>query len=531
MSSVVFRMNAGDTADRMAVNMEKFAHFTRHWPGFVLIAMVATLPCNVVLARDAALWSQNGALTKQAQQVMSAMRQAESRGLSARDFDSSLASLQSLSASEDLRAFDETMTTATSLLVRQLHDGRVDPRSAGYELKRRRASFDLPSTLRQIATAPDAFEALDVLEPRSSQYRVLKHMLARYRSMRSDPSSLPDPPHGKVKSGDAYAGTAKLRELLRELGDAPTADQASTVESLYDAALATAVARFQRRHGLTVDGILGPKTFAALTVPLSRRLRQIELTMERWRWLPDITPPAVIVNVPQFMLYTLPEPGDPADASTPSKIPVIVGESARQTPIFDSAIESVVFRPYWNVPASILRDELLPLIVDDPEYLVRHDIEIVRGGGDDAAVLPADAAAIAALRSGRARLRQRPGPTNALGLIKFMLPNPYSVYLHSTPEAQLFSRERRALSHGCIRVSDASALAAYLLKDTEGGWDVSTIEAATCGSETFAVRLSKPVPIYILYGTVVVDPDGALLFFDDVYGYDQKLEELMRRAN
>jgi murein L,D-transpeptidase YcbB/YkuD len=329
-----------------------------------------------------------------------------------------------------------------------------------------------------------------------------------------------------VKPGDLYDGSARLRRRLTELGDAPLlADAAAS--AVYDADLAAAVARFQQRHGLVADGVLGAKTFAALSVPLQRRIRQIELTLERWRWLPRITPPAVIVNVPQYMLYTLPDPGDAAGESAPVKIPVIVGETAKQTPIFDSIIESVIFRPYWNVPASIMR-ELLPVISRDAGYLARHEIEIVRGEGDDATVLPGDRAGIAALRAGRARLRQRPGPANALGLIKFVLPNPYSVYLHSTPETRLFARERRALSHGCIRVSDASSLAMYLLKDTDGGWDAAEIEAATCATRTLVVRLTKPVPIFILYGTVVVDADGAVLFFDDIYGYDRRLEELLR---
>jgi murein L,D-transpeptidase YcbB/YkuD len=154
-------------------------------------------------------------------------------------------------------------------------------------------------------------------------------------------------------------------------------------------------------------------------------------------------------------------------------------------------------------------------------------MEIVRGTGDDAEVLPANAASVAALRAGKARLRQRPGAANALGLIKFVLPNPYAVYLHSTPEKSLFSRERRALSHGCIRVSDAAGLAAYLLRNTPGDWNADAIEAATCADKTLTVRLATPVPVFILYGTVVIDPDGAALFFEDVYGYDRRLEAML----
>jgi L,D-transpeptidase YcbB len=493
-----------------------------------IIPVLLALAAAVSPARPSGLmWVQDGQLSPQAQRMLTAMRDAEDYGLEPEDFAGELAAIDSLArdpAAAD--RLDEVMSGAVSTLVDQLHHGRVDPRAAGYQLNRQRAPLDTAAAVRELAHAADAAELLSTFEPQSAQYRALKQALARYRRMRTDLTSLPLPAT-PLKAGDSYAGAEKLRWLLAEVGDATAPRGAPMAESLYDADLADAVARFQQRHGLVGDGVLGPRTFAALTVPLTHRVRQIELTLERWRWLPKLEPPAVIVNVPQFVLYALPDPADAAAASLPFKTPVIVGQTAKQTPIFDSAIESVIFRPYWNVPASILREELLPLIARDPGYLARHDMEIVRGDGDDAAVLPADAAGVAALRTGRARLRQRPGPGNALGLIKFVLPNPYSVFLHSTPEARLFARERRTLSHGCIRVSDASTLAAYLLRNAPGDWSVDAVEAATCAERTFTVRLARPVPVFILYGTVVIDTDGAVLFFDDVYGYDARLDELL----
>jgi murein L,D-transpeptidase YcbB/YkuD len=474
-------------------------------------------------------WVKNGELTFQARQLLEAMRHAEVFGLSPRDFAGPVLAIESLSRRQELASLDLAITAAASRFLKQLHDGRVPPTDAGYALHRRRAPLDVPAALREIASAADVPQALAQVEPRTAQYRALKQALARYRLIQDEHASLPAPATRKLEAGDFYAGSEQLRRLLGELGDAGAIAADPALRNIYDADLAAAITRFQRRHGLTPDGVLGPRTFAALTVPLARRIRQIELTMERWRWIPEFTPPAVIVNVPQFLLYALPDPADPLVADGPLKIAVIVGESAKQTPVFDSIIESVVFRPYWNVPASIVREEILPAIRRQPDYLARHDMEIVLGEGDDATVLPSDAAALTALRSGRARLRQRPGAANALGLIKFVLPNPYSVYLHSTPEGQLFARERRALSHGCIRVSDASALAAYLLRSNGEGWDVSAIEAATCGTETFTVRLATPVPIFIVYGTVVADSNGELLFFDDVYGYDATLEKLLQR--
>jgi len=471
------------------------------------------------------LWILDGDLTVSARELLAALRHVEDFGLDPHDFAGSLEAIDLATGNHAAARIDELLSGASRQLIRQLHYGRVDPHAAGYELNRQRAPLDLDAALQRLAVSARPLELLASFEPQSAQYRALEQALARYRLIRTDLTTLPVPRSRAIKAGDSYAGAEKLRWLLAELGDGPAPRAGAFDESIYDAELASAVAHFQRRHGLEADGSIGSRTFAALTVPIARRIRQIELTLERWRWLPDIHPPAVIVNVPQFMLYALPDRADPAAGAL--KIPVIVGQSAKQTPIFDSSIESVVFRPYWDVPDSIVREELLPLIAGDADYLARHEMEIARGAGNDAEVLAANSASIELLRAGRARLRQRPGAGNALGLIKFVLPNPYSVYLHSTPEEQLFGRDRRALSHGCIRVSDAAGLAAYLLKDTPGGWSREAIEAATCGDRTFTVRLATPVPVFILYGTVVIDTDGAALFFDDVYDYDRRLETLL----
>lgn len=517
VSSVVTRMLRPAPPDMLLAMMARIA--------LMFLALVATAsPARA----DALRWVRDGRLTRQAQEVLDAMRHAEEFGLAREDFTESVTEISALAATPgDETQLDESMNDAALRLIGQLHDGRADPRAAAFALTRRRAPLDSVVALKRLAAGANAREVLATFEPRSAQYVALKQVLARYRHMRTDLTTLPAPLAATVRAGDSYAGAEKLRWLLAEAGDAPAPRDDPAAEFIYDADLAAGVMRFQRRHGLEPDGVVGRKTFAALTVPLSQRIRQIELTLERWRWLPDIDPPAVIVNVPQFALYALPDPSDSPAGSQPSRIPVIVGQSARQTPVFDSEIVSVIFRPYWNVPESILHEELLPLMAGDPGYLAHHDMEIVRGDGDDAEVLPNDAASIVALRAGRARLRQRPGPKNALGLIKFVLPNPYAVFLHSTPDTQLFSREQRALSHGCIRVSDASALAAYLLKDTPGDWTADAIEAATCGETTFAVHLARPVPVFILYGTVVVDTDGAVLFFNDVYGYDRRLDALL----
>ncbi|MGA7540561.1 MAG: L,D-transpeptidase family protein [Steroidobacteraceae bacterium] len=262
----------------------------------------------------------------------------------------------------------------------------------------------------------------------------------------------------------------------------------------------------------------------------SAKVRKIELTLERWRWLPAFQTPPIIVNIPEFRLFAFRTTAD--RAADILQMDVIVGRTfpRTRTPVFVADMTSVIFRPYWDVPRDIALREELPKIRANPAYLAAQHLEIVRGDTDSATPLPPTPATIEALASGAARLRQRPGPDNALGLIKFDLPNRYDVYLHSTPAQQLFARQRRAFSHGCIRVSDPVALAALVLRATPGDWTPARIKAAMNGTQTFRVRLSRPIKVIILYGTVLAKEDGEVLFFHDLYGQDRRLERLLGLA-
>jgi murein L,D-transpeptidase YcbB/YkuD len=263
------------------------------------------------------------------------------------------------------------------------------------------------------------------------------------------------------------------------------------------------------------------------TAPFARRIRQIELTLERWRWLPAFTSPPIIVNIPQFRLFAFNSTQD--RKSEILQMDVIVGRTYPnlRTPVFAAQMKFVTFRPYWDVPSSIVQREMLPALRANPDYLRHEHLEIVRGASDSAAALPPTPENISALAAGSLRLRQQPGADNALGLIKFMLPNAYNVYLHSTPAPRLFSQSRRAFSHGCIRVSDPVGLAAYVLRNAPGTWTREAILAAMDGSVTRQVNLATPIPVMILYGTALATEDGAVLFFDDIYGHDRKLEKLL----
>lgn len=281
------------------------------------------------------------------------------------------------------------------------------------------------------------------------------------------------------------------------------------------------------RYRLLASGAAVPTAAEMRSAPFDRRVRQIELTLERWRWLPAFETPPIIVNIPQFRLFAFRSTED--RKAQILQMDVIVGRTflRTQTPVFVADMREVIFRPYWDVPYSITQREMLPAIRANPSYLAHEHLELVSGPGDKAPVVAASPAAIAALSAGKLRLRQRPGPDNALGLVKFVLPNQYNVYLHSTPARQLFLRSRRAFSHGCIRVSDPVALATLVLGNAAGQWTPQAIESAMNGPDDVRVRLAKPIRVLILYGTALATEEGPVLFFDDLYGHDRKLEKLL----
>jgi murein L,D-transpeptidase YcbB/YkuD len=288
--------------------------------------------------------------------------------------------------------------------------------------------------------------------------------------------------------------------------------------------------RSAQRHGISPDGVLGKGTYAALTTSFAKRVRQIDLTLERWRWLPPFETPPIIVNIPQFRLFAFRTTED--RVADILQMDVIVGKTypRTQTPVFESDMRYVVFRPYWDVPPSILRNEMLPKIRANPRYLAAQRLQIVNGQGDDSPVVPPSPEAIEALAAGKLRLRQMPGEDNALGLVKFMFPNVYNVYLHSTPAHRLFKESVRAFSHGCIRVSDPLALATHVMRDEPGDWTRDKIDATMNGAKTVRVNLQHPIRVLILYGTALATEAGPVLFFNDLYGLDQKLERQLGLA-
>jgi murein L,D-transpeptidase YcbB/YkuD len=418
---------------------------------------------------------------------------------------------------------NESLSAAASRFISHLHYGRIDPRTVGFDLPVRAHAFDAQQVLTQLAATQDTRGVLASVEPAFQHYAFLKAQLAKYRALATMPglTQLPAFKARSIAAGEAYPGAPALRALLVALGDLPANERASDADVSLDPQLVDALRRFQFRHGLKQDGALGRQTYAALTVPMTTRIRQIELTLERWRWLPALDAPTIIVNIPQFRLFAFPSASD-REAQMVT-MDVIVGQTfpRTRTPVFAADLRFVEFQPYWDVPYGIMSRELLPLIRSHANYLATHDLEIVEAGGS--LTQNPTAQQLADLAAGKSRLRQRPGAQNALGPVKFVLPNPYNVYLHSTPANELFKASRRAFSHGCIRVSNPVALADYVLRQASGKWTREQIVAAMQGPATQRVDLKQSVRVLIVYGTAVATEKGLIYFFDDLYGNDARL--------
>jgi L,D-transpeptidase YcbB len=486
---------------------------------------------------DHLLWSGHHRLSRQGNELVDILLSAEAYGLEPGDYGAAVLasertqlSTAASSSDEEWARFDLLLTRAAIRMITHLHYGRVEPRLAGFELQQPRHDLDVAAAATAVAVAASVPATLALVEPHFYHYGLLKAALARYRTLAADPSltRLPAIPRHPLRAGDLYPGTPQLRKLLTALGDlAPSRPPSPPDDHTLDSALVAALTRFQNRHGLAADGVLGPRTYAALTTPLTQRVRQIVLTLERWRWLPPFTTPPIIVNIPEFRLFAFRTTQD--RVADILQMPVIVGETypRTRTPVFVGDIRYVVFRPYWDIPRSIALREMLPQIRAHADYLQHNHLEIVRGQSDDAAVMAPTAQTIAALAAGRLRLRQRPGDDNALGLVKFVFPNAHNVYMHGTPAHELFLQSRRAFSHGCIRVSDPVALASYVLRNAAGNWDMQHILAAMHASQSSRVELRVPVRVMILYGTAMATEAGPIQFFDDIYGQDRKLETLL----
>lgn len=434
-------------------------------------------------------------------------------------------------AAADRALLDAAVTVSVMRLLQSLHWGRVDPRNVGFDYDVTSERLDLAGALRSARDETGVPAALTAAEPQFPVYQRMVKALGDYRALAAaEPPQLPALPAGrkKVEPGKPWEGVPALAARLRALSDLP-ADAPATQPSpdgppLYGGALVDAVKSFQRRHLLEADGVIGVSTLEALNVPAAARARQLELALERERWLPEMRKDALLfVNVPLFRMWA----HDPGNPDEPLRMNVVAGKSlGHATPIFVDELEYVIFRPYWNPPPSIVRSEIVPHARRDSSYLERQNMEIVASGDEGAPALPPTPENLDQVAAGRLYVRQKPGDKNALGLAKFIFPNAQNVYMHGTPAQALFARARRDFSHGCIRLESPASLAEWLLRD-DPQWTRERIEAAMNGARPTQVNLKQKLKVVIFYDTAYVDSKGVAYFADDYYGHDAKLEQAL----
>ena len=469
-------------------------------------------------------WSGPDGPTAHVDSLIAVLRDAAREGLRPADYH--VATIDSLvrrlrhhedpaAQERALADLDLLCTDAFFLYGTHLLHGRVDPETLvpTWTLPRRHSA--LAPQLRTALHANTLRATLADLRPSQPEYETLREALRRYRTI-ADQGGWPTIPDGPpLKEGMRDERVPLLREHLRITGDL-TGTTTAADRTQFDDPLRQAVGRFQERHGLRADGVVGPSTRAAMNVPVETRLRQITVNLERMRWLPpDLGTPRVVVNIADSWLRVVEE-----DGTVPLQMRVVVGTPYRKTPVFSDRISYLVFNPYWHVPRRIAVEDKLPLFQRNPALFERLGYEAFRGWGADAVRVDPSTIDWDALSADDFpyRLRQKPGPANALGRIKFMFPNPHDIYLHDTPTRWHFDRSRRDFSSGCIRVEHPTELAAYLLRHNKG-WTTERIEAMFENRDERGIILQRKVPIHLLYWTAWVE-EGRLHFRPDVYDRD-----------
>lgn len=352
---------------------------------------------------------------------------------------------------------------------------------------------------------------LSPIEPVHPQYRLLKAELKHYYALQElfgrDPIVLGKE---KVVFGDSLPALRAIRKRLSLLGDLSDPDSSAALDST----LYKGIQHFQERMGFSTTGLPGTATMAALNTPLKDRIQTLLVNMERLRWV-NPTPPKdhLLVNIPEYRLHVF------EDGKEAWSMSVVVGATATHTVIFSGELSMIAFAPTWTVPSSIIRSEIGPAMRKNSNYLARHDMDLVRGGQ----VVPTSSVNWATWQGGGGyAVRQRPGKSNSLGLVKFLFPNEYSIYFHDTPAKSRFLADKRAFSHGCIRLSEPKRLADYLLRN-DSTWTPEAIGKAMNSPKEKVINLRPPMPVTIGYFTAWVDTDGRLNFRDDVYGHDARL--------
>lgn len=511
-------------------------------------------------------WTRDGKPTEEASALMEAFSNAVRKGLVPADYDADrwaerVARLERIRSSHDtgeeaqntIAQFDAAMTITAMRYISDLHVGRINPQALNFDIDvpGKRAAFDLAAFVNdQLVDADNVPSTIASVEPQNPMYKATEDALGKYLDLAGQAGGTPAtlPAVAKpVAVGGSYPALPQLLARLALEGDGSAGEGASG----FDQTASDSVKHFQQRHGLTDDGKLSQATVDALNVPMGDRVQQLNLALERWRWLPDAyMQPRLLVNLAEFYVRAY-----DADHHLAFKMKTVNGEvkGDHETPVFVRTMKYMIFRPYWNLPPSIVKKELLRHVNSGGAgYLERNNYEVVGASGQQVSGWTARD-----LEHSRYLVRQKPGPKNSLGLVKFMFPNEYDIYMHSTPEINLFNLTRRDRSHGCIRLNDAEKMANWVLSG-QGDWDADKIHQAMFGEPLDSdnaspagtsdqeqnggtatdttiknnkqVNLKTQLPVVVGYFTAMADEDGTMHFFNDIYGYDKQLLDALDKS-
>jgi murein L,D-transpeptidase YcbB/YkuD len=479
---------------------------------------------------DRPLWVQDTAAGPRAGRLAQLLGAADLDGLDPADYRAGeVADLLGADTPLALARLEVLLSLGLVRYAADLGQGRTTPHVADPELFVFREEVRKEAVLQAAAEAPDLDRFIDGYRPQTDRYDRQKAALAEYRALALQGGWQTIAEGETLKPGMTDPRVGLLRQRLRLVGDLkPADDRAETGgdANFYDEAMVPAVKWMQYRHGLAQDAAVGNRTLAALNVPIETRIEQMILNLERRRWMvDDLGQRHIFVNLADQQLKLVDEPRTLLD------MPVVVGKPYHRTPIFSHTMTYVEINPYWNVPPSIARDELLPKIKQDAGYLAKHNYVLFSDWSSGATVV--DPQSVDWSQVSKAsfpyKIRQDSGDGNALGRVKFMFPNRFNIYLHDTPSKGLFSRPERTFSHGCIRVQDPPLLAQYVLAASTD-WDRARIEAAIASGERTIVTLKEPLPVHISYLTSWVNKDGSVHFRNDVYARDAALAKALLGA-
>ncbi len=480
-------------------------------------------------------WAQNGKISDQAQKLLSVLKEAYREGLNPKDYgierlEALLSDVSRNSwtagnvAPETWAELDLLLTNAFFLYGTHVSEGRLDPAKWFYQWVPYRRSLDLVPLLKEALDRRDVEGALRSLPPRYPAYAQLRTELAKYRQIAAQGGWEPIPEHPKLHRGSVGQAVTLLKKRLIIAGDLePSALQEG---NQFNRQVEEALQQFQQRHGLRATGAIEGETRKALNLSVEKRIRQIEWNLERWRWLPDeLGPRYILVNIPDFRLFVV------ENQITVMSMKTVVGRVQQPTPVFMDNISYLELNPTWNLPNSIVSDEMIPKVKANPDFLTKKRIRIYRNWSPTAKEIDPKTIDWAKMDPKKFpyRMIQDPG-VNPLGRIKFMFPNQFDVYLHDTTQKYLFQRSRRMYSHGCIRVEKPYELGEWVLKD-DPSWTKERLIKEIKKGKRQQVNLPKPIPVYVIYLTAWFDTRGHIHFRDDIYEYDKSLEKALEKSS